>query len=139
MPIILVAAPAYLQWRREPAAPDDVAGHGGILTGPAAGCWSLSDGQGRSASVTPHPVMVANESVMLLGAAEAGLGITCLPADMCRASMDDGRLVRVLPEWEAGQVTTSLVMPHRRGQLPAVRAVVECLVEMFGAGEGPAD
>ena len=73
--------------------------------------------------------MAANESTVLLGAAKAGLGVACLPESMCRMALRSGELVRVLPEWEAGSVTTTLLMPHRRGQLPGVRATVEFLIE----------
>ena len=69
--------------------------------------------------------MVANEGALLIGAAIAGLGVVCLPESACRDAIADGRLRRVLPQWDAGSVTTTLVMPHRRGQLPAVRATVD--------------
>jgi DNA-binding transcriptional LysR family regulator len=71
--------------------------------------------------------MVADESVVLLQAAAAGLSITCLPEAMCRDAVACGDLTPVLPGWSAGTVTTTLLMPHRRGQLPAVRAVVDFL------------
>lgn len=66
---------------------------------------------------------------MLLRAAAAGLGIACLPQSFCRADRAAGTLVRVLPGWSAGTVTTTLLMPHRRGLLPSVRAVVGFLTE----------
>jgi DNA-binding transcriptional LysR family regulator len=43
--------------------------------------------------------------------------------------MERGDLVRVLPRWNADAVTTTILLPHRRGQLPAVRAVVDFLSE----------
>jgi DNA-binding transcriptional LysR family regulator len=64
---------------------------------------------------------------VLLGAALAGLGIACLPERACRPALAAGRLRRVLPDWEAGRITTTLLMPHRRGLLPGVRATVEFL------------
>jgi DNA-binding transcriptional LysR family regulator len=76
--------------------------------------------------------MTANESIALLHAATAGLGITCLPAHMCRDTLTAGTLQRVLPAWTAGHVTTTLVMPHRRGLLPGVRVTVEFLVTCLG-------
>ncbi|MGA9520374.1 MAG: LysR substrate-binding domain-containing protein, partial [Myxococcaceae bacterium] len=56
-------------------------------------------------------------------------GVACLPESLCRAALHAGELVRVLPGWNAGTVTTTLLMPHRRGQLPGVRATVDFLVE----------
>ncbi|WP_149194384.1 LysR family transcriptional regulator [Luteimonas suaedae] len=130
--IILVAAPAYIAARGAPASPDALASHDGLLTGPAAGTWRLFDRAGRQRQAEPLSRMVANESTALISAAVAGLGIVCLPEGMCRAALETGRLIRVLPDWHAGTITTTLVIPHRRGQLPGVRAVVEFLVDRVG-------
>jgi DNA-binding transcriptional LysR family regulator len=131
-PVFLVAAPAYLAGRPVPRDPGDVAACDGLLTAPSAHTWRLRDDAGREVDVTPRPRLVADESRVLLGAAAAGLGVACLPQSMCRADLDRGVLIRVLPDWTAGRVTTTILMPHRRGQLPAVRAVVDFLAERLG-------
>ncbi len=41
-----------------------------------------------------------------------------------------------LPDWNAGAVKTTILMPHRRGQLPAVRAVVDFLAKRLGDAVG---
>lgn len=127
--IVLAAAPGYLADHGEPQAPAELRQHAGLLVGSHAREWTLVDADGGRATVAPQPRMTANESVALLGAAEAGLGIVCLPEHMCREAFASGRLLRVLPDWHAGRVTTTIVMPHRRGLLPGVRAVVDGLVE----------
>lgn len=131
-PIVLVASPDYLAQRGTPDTPEALAQHDGLLTAPGATSWQLGDGQGRVLRVVPRPRMTANESIALLHAATAGLGITCLPAHMCRDALTAGTLQRVLPAWTAGHVTTTLVMPHRRGLLPGVRVTVEFLVTCLG-------
>ncbi|MCG5261738.1 LysR family transcriptional regulator [Cupriavidus gilardii] len=132
-PIVLVAAPRYLDAAGPLQTPEALAGHDALLTGPMATSWRL-DRDGETVAVSPRRRMTANESTALLSAAVAGLGVACLPLSVCRAALQRGEVVRVLPDWTAGRVMTSIVMPHRRGQLPAVRAVVEFLVECF-AGE----
>ncbi|WP_411196350.1 LysR substrate-binding domain-containing protein, partial [Rhizobium sp.] len=87
---------------------------------------------GDEALVTLQSVMAADEPYVLMETAAAGLGITCLPTSVCRKALAEGRLVRVLPEWTAGSIETTILMPHRRGQLPAVRAVVDFLAERLG-------
>lgn len=131
-PIVLVASPDYLAQRGTPDTPEALAQHDGLLTATGATSWQLGDGQGRVLRVVPRPRMTANESIALLHAATAGLGITCLPAHMCRDALTAGTLQRVLPAWTAGHVTTTLVMPHRRGLLPGVRVTVEFLVTCLG-------
>ncbi|PTL79360.1 LysR substrate-binding domain-containing protein [Vitiosangium sp. GDMCC 1.1324] len=128
-PIILVAAPGYLAAREPLARPEQLGRHDGLVNAPGSTGWRLLGPEGERVEVSPITVMAANESTVLLGAARAGLGVTCLPESMCRAAVRSGELVRVLPEWKAGTVTTTLLMPHRRGQLPGVRATVEFLVE----------
>lgn len=136
-PVLLVASPGYLDRRGVPAMPEDLAAHDGLLVAADATVWRLRDGEGRQAEVAPRARMTANESMVLAAAAEAGLGITCLPEKMCRDALADGRLARVLPAWTTGTVTTTLVMPHRRGQLPGVRAVVEDLAGIEAPASDP--
>lgn len=128
--VVLVAAPGYLEQHGPPTRPEQLADHQGLLTA-ADSVWLLRHTSGAEASVAPKQRLVANESTVLIAAALDGLGITPLPEWMCRPAVDSGRLVRVLPEYTAGRVTTTLLMPHRRGQLPGVRAVVEFLVDCF--------
>ncbi|KQZ57060.1 MULTISPECIES: LysR substrate-binding domain-containing protein [unclassified Lysobacter] len=140
--IVLVAAPAYLDAQGMPATPSQLSMHDGLLTSAAATAWNLQHRDGERAQATPRARMSANESTALLRAACAGLGIACLPEAFCARALRAGELQRVLPDWNAGRVTTTLVMPHRRGLLPGVRATVEFLADCLGetqqAGEGVA-
>ncbi|HEX2526286.1 MAG TPA: LysR substrate-binding domain-containing protein [Geminicoccus sp.] len=128
-PVVVVAAPSYLDQRGAPGRPEDIARHDGLLTAPAATVWRLRADGGQEVQVAPRARMVADESVLLLEAAAAGLGLACLPSGICRAEVERGRLVSVLPGWTAGAVTTTILMPPRRGQLPGVRAVASFLAE----------
>lgn len=123
----LAAAPAYLDAHGVPRAPDDLAAHHGLMVQPDGSGWRLADLDDQPATARPQVRLVADESSVLLGAARAGLGIAALPASMLQADFAAGRLAPVLPEWMAGIVTTTVLTTHRRGQLPAVRAVVEAL------------
>ena len=137
-PIVLVAAPDYLRQRGMPQWPQDLAAHDGLLTAPAATTWRLrQNDEDEAVAVTPRARFVADESVVLLKAASAGLGIACLPQAMCRDAFARADLAPVLPGWSAGSVTTTLLMPHRRGQLPAVRAVVDFLCNHLAAAHLP--
>ncbi|MCF7220712.1 LysR substrate-binding domain-containing protein [Marilutibacter chinensis] len=136
-PVVLVASAAYLAQRGVPLSPDELQHHDGLLTAASATTWTLFDHSGERLRVQPHAAMIANESTVLAQAAIEGLGITCLPEGMCRAALASAALTRVLPEWNAGTVTTTLVMPHRRGLLPGVRATVEFLVQRLQERKPP--
>ena len=133
--IVLVASPGYLDAASVPTVPDALEHHAGLLSGPGVNRWTLvrEGAEADVVQVATSARLIANESQVLRAAAIAGLGIACLPESLCRQDLAEGRLRRVLPKWHAGRVTTTLVMPHRRGQLPGVRATVDFLVECLGA------
>jgi DNA-binding transcriptional LysR family regulator len=126
-PFVLVASPGYLAAKGTPAVPEAVAEHDGLLGRPGDTAWRLHGPGSRQVMVAPRPRFLADESTALLEAAKAGLGITVLPRSFTIAAITGGLLVPVLPEWHAGTVTTTLLTTSRRGQLPAVRAVIDFL------------
>jgi DNA-binding transcriptional LysR family regulator len=130
--IILVASPGYLNHARPLAVPQDLQNQDGLLTDPSAKSWRIRREDGEVAVVTPRVRMVADETLVLLKAASAGVGVACLPERSCQKALAEHELVRVLPDWTVGTVTTSILTTHRRGQLPGVRAVVEFLATGLG-------
>ncbi|MCA1404727.1 LysR family transcriptional regulator [Ensifer sp. IC3342] len=128
----LVASPAYLDLRKAPEHPEDLEHHEGLLTSLTSDSWTLEHPDGTTVSVSSKPRFVADESHVLREAVVAGLGITALPGKLCRNEIASGALVRVLPQWTAGYVTTTILMPHRRGQLPSVRATVDFIAARLG-------
>ncbi|OBU66526.1 LysR family transcriptional regulator [Stenotrophomonas maltophilia] len=135
--IVLVASPAYLATAPALDTPEQLRTHTGLLTARHATRWTLHGADARTVQVEPRVAMVGNESQLLIAAAEAGLGIAVLPHSLCAASIAAGRLQRVLPVWHAGEVTTSVLLPHRRGQLPGVRVVVDALVAHYQLNAAP--
>ena len=127
-PAWLVTSADYLRDRSLPARPEDVNGLDGLMASASERTWTLRGTDGAAAEVTPSPRYVANETIALLEAAKAGLGVACLASGFCAQSIEAGALVRVLPGWTAHGVATTLLMPHRRGQLPSVRVVADHLV-----------
>jgi DNA-binding transcriptional LysR family regulator len=79
------------------------------------------------------PRVASDDLDTLRAAALAGLGIAALPAYACRDDVAAGRLHRVLPGWTTGSARVTLLLPSRRGQLAAVRALVEFLVAEYPA------
>ena len=136
-PICLIASEHYLARYGRPHSPHELANHHGLLTSAADTCWLLGNTAGERIKISPHPRFVSNETTTLLDAASKGLGIVCLPLSCCSKELSAQIVVRVLPEWNAGMVTTTLLMPHRRGLLPSVRAVADFLVERFNSTSDP--
>lgn len=135
---MLVASPDYLAAAPAVETPEQLRAHAGLLTARHATRWTLHSADARTVQVEPQVALVGNESQLLIAAAEAGLGITVLPHSLCAAAIATGRLRQVLPAWHAGEVTTSVLLPHRRGQLPGVRVVVDALVAHYQLNATPA-
>lgn len=128
-PLILVASPAYMKERGTPSEPEALKEHDGLIVAASARSWRLSTDSGKIVEVAPRPRFFADESVVLLKSAIAGLGIACLPDSIAAPAIKEGSLTVVLPEWTAGMITTTILTPHRRSQLPSVRAVIDFLSE----------
>jgi DNA-binding transcriptional LysR family regulator len=140
----LVAAPAYLQACSALDHPRDLKGCDGLLSGASenASIWSLHNTDGATVDVQPRRRFVSDEPLTLMQAAVAGLGIACLPNGLCVQAIAEGRLHRVWPDWHSRGATTTILTPHRRGQLPSIRAVVDFLAWSLPArilGCRPAD
>ncbi|WP_437733948.1 LysR substrate-binding domain-containing protein [Sorangium sp. So ce1335] len=127
-PWVLMAAPRYLDARGVPATPGELRAHTGLLHGgpSSRAVWTL-----RSREATEEipfvPRLRTDDPVTLLGAAVAGLGIVAVPEYTCRDERARGELRRVLPEWHVGDHRVTMLVPSRRGQLPAVRALADFL------------
>jgi DNA-binding transcriptional LysR family regulator len=126
-PIILVAAPSYTADRGAPHVPSDLSEHQSVNAGAGSEAWRLADGYGNEVTVSPPARVSADEAGVLLHLAKTGLGIVRLPETVARSGVEQGDLVRVLPGWTAGTITTTVLTPQQRGQLPAVRALIDFL------------
>ncbi|ASY66672.1 Transcriptional regulator, LysR family (plasmid) [Sinorhizobium sojae CCBAU 05684] len=127
--IILVASRDYVSEHGTPQSPLELADHTGVNAGPSSNVWRLRSETGEEARVSPRACLSADEAGVLLRAARAGLGIVRLPETIASPDLDRGELVHLLPDWTEGTITTTILTPHRRGQLPAVRAVVDFLTK----------
>lgn len=112
----LFAGQAYVEQFGAPSTPNDLARYSGLKLGwqPATGHWHLRNERDMKASIPFNPRLCSDDIMTLQQAAVDGLGIVALPAYMCQGEIDSGQLVRVLPEWTAGDAELSLLMPSRR-------------------------
>lgn len=128
----LFASPGYLREHGEPRHMADLEQHTRLLMGSDPGkTWILQRDQEPGVSITSPARYLTSSMANLKRAAIEGLGVAALPAYVCRDSLSAGALRRVLPGWHAGRPHISLLMPSRRGQLPAVKALGEALVRHF--------
>ncbi|HEX2554905.1 MAG TPA: LysR family transcriptional regulator [Microvirga sp.] len=127
---VLVASPTYLARRGMPAAPEDLAEHDTILATGAnpADEWTLGRAE-RRRTVRIAPRLRVNEIEAALVAVRAGHGIARVLSYQVFDDLADGRLVRILPDFEPDAIPVQLVVPNARAMAPKVRAFFDHAVQ----------
>jgi len=128
---VLVASPAYLAEHGVPQAPADLATHRCLsYANFGKSVWKLSRGE-QTAQVSVGGHLSANEATALLRAALAGGGIALQPSYLANPHLADGSLQAVLPDWSLPDMAIYALYPSRKHLSPAVRALLDFLVERF--------
>ncbi|WP_261540154.1 LysR family transcriptional regulator [Burkholderia multivorans] len=97
---ILCASPKYLEKHGFPEQPSDLTLHNclgftGLASYPE---WRLSKGE-HTETVSTKGTLIVNDSETLLEAAKAGVGILGAGEWLMSRDIQNGHLIRVLPEW----------------------------------------
>ncbi len=130
---VLVASPDYLARHGLPADPAALGGHACLTysLSPEPSTWSLRGPRGDRASVSVSgPVRIDNGDA-LMSLALGGAGIALMPTFFCGVAVADGRLTRVLPEYDDPFGGIYAVYPHNRHLSPKVRVFIDHLVAAF--------
>lgn len=127
----LVASPDYLARHGTPAHPAELARHHSL--GHAhfgRGRWHFTrDDEELRVAVTHR--LTANETAVLLEAVIGGGGLAVLPTYLIGPALARGELLTVLPDWRPPRLTLYGLYTSRRHQPPALRALLDFLVERF--------
>lgn len=128
-------SPAYLGRHGIPLAPADLrthvaVGHAGHRTGRFAN-WTFGEGEQRRA-VSMTVQITVNDTDVYVTAGTAGLGLIRAASYMVRQPLSDGRLVRVLADFDAPEEPISVLYPQSRYLSPAVRAFIDWCAEVIG-------
>lgn len=128
--ITLCAAPSYLAARGTPRTPQDLEQHDclGYSYWASGNQWPLQ-GPGGETRVTVNSVLQANNGDVLREAAIAGMGVILQPDFLLEDALADGRLVRVLPEWDVPAIGIFAVYTSRSHLAPKVRSFIDYLVD----------
>lgn len=117
MPRYLVAAPSYLKARSRPSHPLRIADHKCIGYTSANGVqesWHFTNAAGETAIVRPDGPLRANNGDAMMAPLLAGFGLAILPQFFVEDALNNGRLVRVLPEWTVSAGSVHWVTPGGR-------------------------
>ncbi|WP_298212895.1 LysR family transcriptional regulator [Acidovorax sp.] len=131
----LVASPALLaRCGRVPAGPEDLAGLPSMDLGQPQDehSWVLEGPEGAKAQIRHRPRYITRAMLALRAAAVAGVGVVQLPRMLVAGEFERGELVPVLPGWAPRREIIHAVFAARRGQIPAVRQLIDYLADRFG-------
>lgn len=129
IPRYLVASPDYIARRGKPNSPEDLLQHDCLHYSVISEReeWSFG-GSNREESILIKGSYCANNGDVLAEAAIQGLGITLLPDFIIDEALAEGRLVRVLEDWERAPLTLSVLYPSRRHVPAKTRLLIEYLI-----------
>jgi len=141
--VVMVGSPALLARDGRPARLEDLdrlptMGFGGAAgkgQGPGPHAWTFAAPDGSTLTRPHAPRLTVDDFATLRQAALDGVGIVYLPLYMVQAALESGALERVLPDFSLPDGIVHLVFASRRGLVPAVRALVDALVDGFADGQ----
>lgn len=133
---VLCASPAYLDQRGTPQAPADLANHNCLVFSvPHYGTpWRfVKDGETLEVDIAGN--LKTDSGAVLMTSALNGLGLVMLQDGMVKEAIEQGRLVRVLPDYEVSPTGLDtglyLVYPSARLLSRKTRAFADFLVTLF--------
>lgn len=128
---VLVASPAYLNAHGRPHMPDELTAHrclSHVNFGKSIWRFTRND-ESMQVSVASH--FSANDTITLQQAVLAGGGIALLPTYLVNTDIAQGAMQVILPEWGVPTMTIYALFPSRRHLSPAVRSLLDFLVQRF--------
>ncbi len=129
--MVLVASPDYLQAHGEiddPARISELSTVGPLHEGREQS-WQLRTSDGRSVKVAHRPRLLCSDYTVQMEAAVGGVGIALLPLRITWRGLENGTLRHVAKDWSSAEQAIHLVFVSRRGMVPAVRALIDHLIE----------
>ncbi|WP_052049923.1 LysR family transcriptional regulator [Leptolyngbya sp. KIOST-1] len=133
-PLVLCAAPAYLQQRGIPAQPEDLKHHDCLHYGHRAQDNSWTLGGDASHTVPIAGPLCCNNGEVLRAAALAGLGIVMLPDFIVGPDLQGDRLRPLLTDYPPPAINIYALYPVNRHLSAKVTRLVAFLTAKLGPG-----
>lgn len=134
--IVVIGSPVYFAERGEPGHPDELSDFDCIIDSNFrdGGRWPFQLPGGKAQSIHVKGRIRYSNAEACLKAAEAGLGLACVPSFVAAEALRSGRVQRVLQSFEASPYRVHALYPHGRYLAVKVRVLVDFLVERYRVG-----
>lgn len=138
----ILASPDYLERHGTPTHPRDLLNHECVCfrhlrTGQIER-WSFSK-NGEMLELSVSGRLIVNDSAALVQAALDGIGVIYMVNGYVERFVEQGRLVRLLPDWSPPLPGFTLYYADRRRVPPKLRALIDFLREEWGAAQPQTD
>lgn len=124
---VVVASPAYLATRGTPKAPVDIADHVVVQQASEGGLqpWRFGNRRRGARGVNPKARLIVNQAESAVSAALAGFGLARPLSYQVSGAIREGRLVRVLRDFEPPPLRVNLIFSSSRLLPLRVRTFVD--------------
>ena len=131
---VACASPEYLAEHGTPETPEDLAAHDCLVYSysTTANVWRFTAADGREIPVALTGTFRINNGIVLAEAAAAGRGVVVSPTFYVGPMIREGRLRRILGNYDLPTLGIYAVYPQTPHVPPKVRAFVDFLVQRFG-------
>ncbi len=128
-PMVICAAPSYLQRRGIPTQPADLANHACLHYGHRSQdtTWTLTAAEQTPITVSIHGPLCCNNGEVLTQAAVAGLGIVLMPRFIVEDALQRGQLQRILEDFCPPENQIYALYPINRHLSVKVKVLIEFL------------
>jgi DNA-binding transcriptional LysR family regulator len=126
---VLCCSPGYLEKHGPLKQLSELADHNCVrhVLYPYGDDWHFADRKGAPASVRVSGNLTSNSGETLRSAALQGVGIALAPGFLVADDLEQGRLVRLLPEYRPVELAMNAVYPHRHHLSAKVRSFIDLL------------
>ena len=131
-PLVLCAAPAYLDRKGIPQHPTDLIDFDCLSSLLLGKTWSF-EGQRGEIRVDVYSRFNVNDNCVILEAVRRGVGIAILPAFLIKNDLQTGQLVALLADYPVSRLWLKLLIPRIKMKKPAVMVLTEFLKEQVQA------
>jgi DNA-binding transcriptional LysR family regulator len=127
---VLCCSPSYLEMNGRLQHLSELTEHNCVrhVLYPFGDEWHFVDRKGLAATVRVSGNLITNSGEMLRRATLDGTGVSLMAGFMIQDDLEEGRLVRLLPEYRPVELTMNAVYPHRHHLSAKVRTFIDMLV-----------
>ena len=134
-PSYLCASPSFIERHGTPKTPDDLRTLPAVIyTNSSSGSvFNYRSTAGQHSSINLKAAIYANSTGMLLESTVQGIGFAQLPEFVCQQNLEDGKLIKLLPDNEImPEKGIYVIYPDKRFLPLKVRKFIDMLSERLG-------